>query len=95
MAAQAAPAVLAAAAVCGFGAMYVATLDVSPAVASPDDLTNWFAQHAFVVAAYLIFFAMVFDALDGRLARMARQAARNILDVLAALCGLTTTLGSA
>ncbi len=60
-------------AVCGFGAMYVATLDVSPAVASPDDLTNWFARHHFVVAAYLIFFAMVFDALDGRLARMARH----------------------
>lgn len=58
-------------AVCGFGAMYVAGLD--PAHVSFDPLTRFFTQHAFTVAAYLIFLAMVFDALDGRLARFARH----------------------
>jgi CDP-diacylglycerol--serine O-phosphatidyltransferase len=60
-------------AVCGFGAMYVATLHFSAEAASPDPLTNWFARHHLFVAAYLIFFAMVFDALDGRLARWTRH----------------------
>src|SRR3954471_2166423 len=60
-------------AVCGFGAMYVATLHFTLDTASPDSLTNWFARHHFFVAAYLIFFAMVFDALDGRLARWTRH----------------------
>jgi CDP-diacylglycerol--serine O-phosphatidyltransferase len=59
--------------VCGFGAMYVATLHYVPEAASPDSLTNWFARHHFFVAAYLIFFAMAFDALDGRLARWTRH----------------------
>src|SRR5688500_16665050 len=58
-------------AVCGFGAMYVATLN--PDAATPDVVTNWFAEHRFVVAAYLIFLAMIFDALDGRLARFTRH----------------------
>lgn len=58
-------------AVCGFGAMYVASL--GPDTSSKDPLTNWFAYHPFTVAAYLIFFAMIFDALDGRLARFARH----------------------
>jgi CDP-diacylglycerol---serine O-phosphatidyltransferase len=58
-------------AVCGFGSMYVAGLD--PAHVSFDPLTRYFTQHAFTVAAYLIFLAMVFDALDGRLARFARH----------------------
>src|SRR5205085_10794780 len=59
-------------AICGFGAMYVAAL---PAIASPDRLTNFFSapEHRFIVAAYLIFAAMIFDALDGRLARFARH----------------------
>src|SRR4051812_31707052 len=35
--------------VCGFGAMYVATLSRS---SSRDPLTNWFFDHHFVVAAY-------------------------------------------
>src|SRR6185436_13071944 len=52
-------------AICGFGAMYVATLTGG----SSDRLTAWFYQNQFVVAAYLIFVAMLFDALDGRLAR--------------------------
>lgn len=58
-------------AVCGFGAMYVATLD--PGVTGPDNWTNFFSGHSFTVAAYLIFVAMLFDALDGRLARFARH----------------------
>src|SRR5687767_15384842 len=58
-------------AVCGFGAMHVATLDRG--VASPDAWTNFFSNHSFTVAAYLIFVAMLFDALDGRLARFARH----------------------
>jgi len=49
-------------AVCGFGAMYVS------AVGLPDSTLN-----RFDVAAYLIFMSMVFDALDGRLARFARH----------------------
>jgi CDP-diacylglycerol--serine O-phosphatidyltransferase len=65
-------------AVCGFGAMYVAALAASAAVtAEPiiqhDRWTQWWADHGFVAAAYLIFLAMVFDALDGRLARFARH----------------------
>jgi CDP-diacylglycerol--serine O-phosphatidyltransferase len=60
-------------AVCGFGAMYVATLHYTPESASPDSITNLLARHPFVVAAYLIFFSMVFDALDGRLARWTRH----------------------
>jgi CDP-diacylglycerol--serine O-phosphatidyltransferase len=46
-------------AICGFGAMYVAALPGYP--------------NQFTIAAYLIFLAMVFDALDGRLARFARH----------------------
>src|SRR5687768_4268382 len=58
-------------AVCGFGAMYVCTLDSD--VVGPDRWTNFFSDYRFVVAAYLIFVAMLFDALDGRLARFARH----------------------
>ena len=58
-------------AVCGFGAMYVAGL--GPTYTGGDPLTRYFTEHAFTVAAYLIFLAMVFDALDGRLARFARH----------------------
>jgi CDP-diacylglycerol--serine O-phosphatidyltransferase len=58
-------------AVCGFGAIYIAGLD--PATAGSDDLTKYFALHRFTAAAYLIFLAMVFDALDGRLARFTRH----------------------
>src|SRR3954454_9964871 len=47
-------------AICGFGAMYVAAL--APDLHSNDRLTNFFSLHHFTVAAYLIFFAMVFDA---------------------------------
>jgi CDP-diacylglycerol--serine O-phosphatidyltransferase len=51
--------------------MYVATLD--PNFNSPDHLTRFFSQNSFVVGAYLVFLAMVFDALDGRLARFTRH----------------------
>jgi CDP-diacylglycerol--serine O-phosphatidyltransferase len=58
-------------AICGFGAMYVATL--VPGTQSPDRITTFFSQHRFTLAAYLIFGAMLFDAIDGRLARFTRH----------------------
>jgi CDP-diacylglycerol--serine O-phosphatidyltransferase len=61
-------------AICGFGAMYVASMDSLPSGASfGDNWTNFFAQHHFMAAAYLIFLAMLFDAVDGRLARFTRH----------------------
>jgi CDP-diacylglycerol--serine O-phosphatidyltransferase len=58
-------------AVCGFGAMYVAAFD---AVNVGDDpWARALLNHKFLAAAYLILLAMVFDALDGRLARFARH----------------------
>src|SRR5688500_5445108 len=59
-------------AICGFAAMYIAGLDYQH-LATSDRLTGFFALHRFTVAAYLIFLAMVFDALDGRLARFTRH----------------------
>jgi len=56
-------------AICGFGCMYVCTLNYS----ATDQVTSWLLQHRFVAAAYLIFVAMLFDALDGRLARLTRH----------------------
>ena len=58
-------------AICGFGAIYVAGLWIDHT--SPDPLTQRLASHAFEYAVYLIFLAMVFDALDGRLARLTRH----------------------
>src|SRR5450432_4147262 len=58
-------------AICGFGAMYVAALASQPH--GRDRLTNFLSLHHFTVAAYLIFLAMLFDAIDGRLARFARH----------------------
>jgi CDP-diacylglycerol--serine O-phosphatidyltransferase len=60
-------------AICGFAAIYVAGLDKTPTSASPDPLTDWFTQYNFLAAAYLIFVAMLFDGLDGRLARFTRH----------------------
>jgi CDP-diacylglycerol--serine O-phosphatidyltransferase len=57
-------------AICGFAAMYVAALPREP---SSDAVTHFLAVHQFTAAAYLIFLSMVFDALDGRLARFARH----------------------
>lgn len=60
-------------AICGFASMYVATLPDDASYAGHDPITVAFAKHRFLVAAYLIFVAMIFDALDGRLARFARH----------------------
>ena len=57
-------------AICGFGAAYVAAMPAGP---RSDTLASFLAGHQFTAAAYLIFLAMVFDALDGRLARFARH----------------------
>jgi CDP-diacylglycerol--serine O-phosphatidyltransferase len=53
--------------------MYVATLSREMTQESPDPLTQWFYKYHFFVSAYLIFVAMLFDALDGRLARFTRH----------------------
>ncbi len=53
--------------------MYVAYLAVVPSIPTNDPLTQWWASRGMAAAAYLIFLAMVFDALDGRLARFARH----------------------
>jgi CDP-diacylglycerol--serine O-phosphatidyltransferase len=58
-------------AVCGFAAMYVATFDAVNVGSDP--WAQFLMTHRFAAAAYLIFIAMIFDALDGRLARFARH----------------------
>src|SRR3954464_1391601 len=58
-------------AVCGFGAMYVAAFD--NVNVGDDPWAKALLTHKFLAAAYLIILAMVFDALDGRLARFARH----------------------
>src|SRR3954451_13227083 len=58
-------------AICGFGAMYVAAFDATNVGSDP--WAQWMLQYKFLAAAYLILLAMVFDALDGRLARFARH----------------------
>jgi CDP-diacylglycerol--serine O-phosphatidyltransferase len=58
-------------AICGFAAIYVSSL--TPLNAGQDAFTQRLASHNFSYAAYLIFGAMVFDALDGRLARFTRH----------------------
>lgn len=60
-------------ALCGFASMYVSTLDYRTDSASHDQWTLFFVRHSFFSAAYLIFCAMIFDGLDGRLARFARH----------------------
>ena len=60
-------------AICGFGAIYVSAMHVDPQTTSNDPWTLFFAQRQFLAAAYLIFVSMLFDALDGRLARFARH----------------------
>jgi len=59
-------------AICGFAAIYVASFD-HPAGQSADKITQFVTRDHFLAAAYFIFLAMVFDALDGRLARWARH----------------------
>lgn len=58
-------------AVCGFGAMYVAAFDATNV--GDDPWAKALLTHKFLAASYLIILAMVFDALDGRLARFARH----------------------
>jgi CDP-diacylglycerol---serine O-phosphatidyltransferase len=60
-------------AICGFAAIYVATLDPQRDAIKADPITRFLAEYRFFSAAYLIFVAMIFDALDGRLARFARH----------------------
>ena len=65
-------------AICGFGAMYVAAAAISIESGADqyvfrDPAARFMAHHGFVAAAYLIFVAMIFDALDGRLARFTRH----------------------
>lgn len=57
-------------AICGFGAMYVTTLDP---VHESDPFAKFFAERALLWAAYLVFAAAIFDVLDGRLARLTRH----------------------
>lgn len=58
-------------AVCGFAAVYVAQLDLL--TVGPDPVARFFAQQGLTAACYLIALAMVFDGLDGRLARITRH----------------------
>jgi CDP-diacylglycerol--serine O-phosphatidyltransferase len=58
-------------AVCGFAAMYVAAFDKQNV--GKDPWATFLADHKFDAAACLIFIAMIFDALDGRLARFTRH----------------------
>ena len=56
-------------ALCGFAAIYVATLGG----VQSDPLAAALFDNRFIAAVYLVALAMVFDALDGRLARLARH----------------------
>jgi CDP-diacylglycerol--serine O-phosphatidyltransferase len=56
-------------AVCGFAAIYIAGLESG----ARDPLTDWFYHSRFLAAAYMIFVAMIFDGIDGRLARFTRH----------------------
>lgn len=58
-------------AICGFGAIYVSVLQPSHSYA--DHWTTFFARFPFTIAAILIFVAMAFDGIDGRLARFTRH----------------------
>jgi CDP-diacylglycerol--serine O-phosphatidyltransferase len=58
-------------AICGFAAIYVVMMD--PANVGNDPVAVVLAKYKFLAASYLIFLAMIFDALDGRLARWTRH----------------------
>src|SRR5271170_1989634 len=60
-------------AVSGFAAIYVAALMGQGGTLPRDPWGSFFVTRGFAAAAYLILLAMVFDALDGRLARFARH----------------------
>jgi CDP-diacylglycerol--serine O-phosphatidyltransferase len=59
--------------VSGFAAIYVAAMVAASGSPSRDPWAIFFANHGFAAAAYLIFLAMLFDAIDGRLARFTRH----------------------
>jgi CDP-diacylglycerol--serine O-phosphatidyltransferase len=58
-------------AVCGFGSIYVAAFDAVNV--GNDPWAKALFASKFLAAAYLIFIAMFFDAIDGRLARFTRH----------------------
>lgn len=58
-------------AVCGFGALYVTTLSADGT--ETDRLAQFFGRNSLLFAAYLIFFAAIFDVFDGLLARATRH----------------------
>lgn len=60
-------------AVCGFAAIYVAGLNMDRVGENPDPWSAALTPHQYTAAAYLIFIAMFFDAIDGRLARFTRH----------------------
>ena len=61
-------------AMCGFAAIYVASLfGQAMREGWTDPWTMYFSQHSLLIASYLIFLAMFFDAIDGRLARFTRH----------------------
>lgn len=60
-------------AICGFAAIYIAGLNMERSPANPDPWAAALAPHQYTAAAYFIFFAMFFDAIDGRLARFTRH----------------------
>jgi len=57
--------------ICGFAAMYIAGFDGFNVGSDPWAMSLY--HHRFLAAPYFVFMAMVFDALDGRLARFARH----------------------
>jgi CDP-diacylglycerol--serine O-phosphatidyltransferase len=58
-------------AVCGFAACYIATFDIQNV--GRDPVAQAILNNKFLFACYLLILAMVFDALDGRLARFTRH----------------------
>jgi CDP-diacylglycerol---serine O-phosphatidyltransferase len=60
-------------AICGFASIWIATFDARIDIGTPDHWTRFLVENHFLASAYLIFIAMLFDALDGRLARFARH----------------------
>src|SRR6187455_542205 len=58
-------------AVCGFAACYIAAFDLQNV--GRDRIALALMENKFIFACYFIIVAMVFDALDGRLARFTRH----------------------
>lgn len=57
-------------AICGFAAIYIAS---NAGQTAADPWTAYLSENGILIAAYLIFLAMFFDAIDGRLARFTRH----------------------